>query len=447
MTTETHARSNNVVGDHAIRLADNLNAFSRSDLERLRDTNLQTMVAAARNSPSVNRRWPELDRVSHPSELTRLPILTPQDLAGGSPPGSEEFLMDGGKSGLVIRSSGTSGLNKVLYHSWEFTRQVNRLGARGIHAAAPPLPRRVANCMHPAELGGAFTFVQDVLQLVPALAFPLGNKPSMAHIAELVREHGIDTIVSSPSHGAELVATETAATVPHLRRLLYMGEPVGQARRDAIAAVAPELTVRSFAYSTTETGPIGYQCAHISAAEHHVHEDAVVVEIVDESTGEPVPAGRPGAVVVTPLATTGMALFRYRIGDRGRMDPPGCACGSQTQRLTLLGRIGQTLIVDTWKVSSDQLLERLAALGVLDPADCQFQVLWEFPHYRVRLLLSPRTPTGITTAAVAESLHEAHHIHQVITGPRCVEFTVERRGLEEFAQTERNKVPVLYQRM
>ncbi|MEU9192580.1 phenylacetate--CoA ligase family protein [Streptomyces hundungensis] len=447
MATETHTRPNDVAGDDAIRLADRLSTLSRPDLERLRDDNVRAMVAAALNSPSVHRRWPVLAHVTHPSELARLPMLTSQDLAEGCPPGSDEFLIDGGETGLVIRSSGTSGLDKVLYHSWQFTRQVNRLGARGIHDAASPLPHRVANCMHPAELGGAFTFVQDVLQLIPALAFPLGSKPAMAHIAELVSEHGIDTIVASPSHGAELVTTETARTVPHLRRILYMGEPVGQVRRDAIAAVAPELAVRSFAYSTTETGPIGYQCAHVSATEHHVHEDAVVVEIVDESTGEPVPAGRPGAVLVTPLTTTGMALFRYWIGDRGRLDPPGCACGSPTQRLTLLGRTGQTLIVDTWKVSSDQLMERLAVLGVVDPADCQFQVLWEFPHYRVRLLLSPRTPAGITPAAVAEALHAAHHIHQVITGPRCVEFTVERTGLEKFAQTERNKVPVLYQRM
>jgi phenylacetate-CoA ligase len=431
----------------AIRLAADLGTLSRPELEQLQADNLRAMLVAARDTPAVSRRWPGLDQVAHVADLARLPVLSPQDIETGCPPRSDEFLLGQDRTGLVIRSSGTSGLNKVMYHSWEFTRQVNRLGARGIRANAPDLPERVANCMHPAELGGAFTFVQDVLQLVPALAFPLGSKPAIPQIAELVAEHAIDTVVSSPAHGADLVTSEAERTGPHLRKLLYLGEPVGQARQDAIATAAPGLTVRSFAYSTTETGPIGYQCAHLGAATHHVHEDAVVVEIVDESTGEPVPTGQPGAVLVTALTATGMAMMRYWIGDRGRLDPPGCECGSVTQRLTLLGRTGQTLIVDTWKVSSDQLMERLAGFGVTDPADCQFQVLWEFPRYRVRLLLSQRTPAGLTTDAVAESLHEAHHIHQVISSPRCTEFTVERVGMAAFARTERDKVPVLYQRM
>ncbi|TCO62744.1 phenylacetate--CoA ligase family protein [Actinocrispum wychmicini] len=444
MTTETRSLPNGVAG--SIVLATDLSTLSRPDLERLRDNNLHAMLAAAGASDSVRRRWPALDQVTDVTDLARLPVLAPQDLEAACPPRSAELLFGDGDDdgGLVIRSSGTSGLNKVMYHSWEFTRQVNLLGARGVRAAAPDLPRKVANCMHPAELGGAFTFVHDVLRRIRALAFPLGTKPTIPHVAELVAEHGIDTVVSSPAYGTDLIVREPGR---HLRNLLYLGEPVGPARQELIKAVAPDVTIRSFAYSTTETGPIGYQCPHLEHATHHVHEDAVVVEIVDETTGEPVPEGSPGAVLVTPLSTTGMALFRYWVGDRGRLGPPGCACGSSARLLTLLGRTGQTLVVDTWKVSADQLMERLTGLGVTDPADCQFQVLWDFPHYQVRLLLSPRTPAGLTTAIVAESLHEAHHIHQVIAGPRCAGFTVERVGTEMFARTERDKVPVLYQRM
>ena len=83
-------------------------------------------------------------------------------------------------------------------------------------------------------------------------------------------------------------------------------------------SAVPDLAVRSLAYSTSETGPLGYQCRHQAGAVHHLHEDANVLEVVDEA-GRPVPPGTPGELVVTPLTTSGMALLRYRLGDRGQL--------------------------------------------------------------------------------------------------------------------------------
>ena len=70
--------------------------------------------------------------------------------------------------------------------------------------------------------------------------------------------------------------------------------------------------------------PSGYQCRHQTGAVHHVHEDAIVLEVVDEA-GRPVPPGTPGELVVTPLTTSGMALLRYRLGDRGQLLTGACA--------------------------------------------------------------------------------------------------------------------------
>lgn len=105
-----------------------------------------------------------------------------------------------------------------------------------------------------------------------------------------------------------------------------------------------------------------------------MHEDAVLVEIIDENSGKPVPDGAEGEVVVTALSDTGMALLRYRIGDRGYFNVGPCECGSPARLLTLLGRTAQSLDVDSWTISSDQLMGGLAGPGVTDPADCQPQV-------------------------------------------------------------------------
>jgi phenylacetate-CoA ligase len=111
----------------------------------------------------------------------------------------------------------------------------------------------------------------------------------------------------------------------------------------------------------------------------------------------------------------------------------------------LLGRMPNSMTVDTITFSSDHLLAALATLGVSRPTDCQLQVLWEGHRYRVRLLLSPATPDGFTTGTVRAALRGAHEIHEVIVSPRCLEFEVQRAGIDQFARTQRGKVPVLYQ--
>jgi phenylacetate-coenzyme A ligase PaaK-like adenylate-forming protein len=428
-----------------MRLAEDLDSLSRTEIERLQQQNLTAAVAAARQAPAVHRRWPDLGSVYCVGDLARLPLLSPGELAAGCPPYSDEFLLGRQGSGLVLRSGGTAGKPKVLYHSWAFTEQVEHLGVRGVRAALPVRPQRIANCLFPAELNGAFGFVQELARLLPALVLPLGSRTSIADAAAMIAQHDVDTLISAPAYGTELITSAPRDRLLSLRTFLYIGEPMGEERQRAVAHAAPGLTVRSLSYSTSETGPIGYQCVCLTDTTHHVHEDGVIVEVVDEESGQPVPAGSVGDVVVTPLTDTGMALFRYRIGDRGYFNPGSCTCGSAARRLTLVGRTAQSLTVDGWVISSDQLMSALTDLGVTDPADCQLQVRWDFLAYRVRLLLSPRVPDGITAEAVARSLRGAYQMDQVLTSPRCTAFTVERIDPGGFARTDRGKVPVLYQ--
>ena len=147
-----------------------------------------------------------------------------------------------------------------------------------------------------------------------------------------------------------------------LRNFLFIGESLGAERERMVRSAAPDLAVRSLAYSTSETGPLGYQCRHQTGAVHHLHEDANVVEVIDEA-GRPVPPGTPGELVVTPLTTSGMALFRYRLGDRGQLLTGACGCGSAARSVLLLGRMPNSMTVDTITFSSDHLMAALGTPG------------------------------------------------------------------------------------
>ena len=43
------------------------------------------------------------------------------------------------------------------------------------------------------------------------------------------------------------------------------------------------------------------------------------------------------------------------------------------------------------------------------------------------------------------ALRGAHELHEVIVSPRCLDFEVQRTAIDQFARTQRGKVPVLYQ--
>jgi phenylacetate-CoA ligase len=445
MTTSGRAVSYWFDEASGLRLAESLDALSRDEIESLQRANFLATVEAARSEPAVRERRPELADVAELDDLRLLPLLTPAELADECPPHSTAFLVDDGAGGLVVRSSGTAGRTKMMFHSWQSEWQTNFLGARGVRACLREPARRIANCMTPGELNGAFFFVHGASRYLRALTFPLGSRTPVAEAAATIAEHGIDTLVAAPAYGTELIAETPAEQLRSLRTYMYLGEAVGRARRSAIREAAPDLDVRSFSYSTNETGPIGYQCRHVGANTQHVHEDGVVVEVVDPEKGERVPDGVEGEVVVTKIADAGMILFRYRIGDRGQLGTEPCSCGSAARLLTLAGRTSQSLNVDVWVISSDQLLAGLAALGVDDPADCQLQVHWDVARYGVRLLLSPRTPDGITPEKVVAAVQDKYQLHKVLTNRRCTSFTVERVEPTHFARTSAGKVPVLYE--
>jgi phenylacetate-CoA ligase len=76
-------------------------------------------------------------------------------------------------------------------------------------------------------------------------------------------------------------------------------------------------------YGGRDAGFVAHECP---AGGLHVSIEDIVVEAVGED-GEPVPAGMPGEVVVTHLATHDFPFVRYRTGDIGVLDTRACACG------------------------------------------------------------------------------------------------------------------------
>ena len=107
-------------------------------------------------------------------------------------------------------------------------------------------------------------------------------------------------------------------------------------------------------YGTADLGCIAYECLELGGM--HV-SSRCYVEICDPRTGEPLPMGEIGEVVVTPY-TLSYPLVRFATGDLSRMVDEPCACGRTAPKLAgILGRADDTAKVKGQFVYPSQVAE------------------------------------------------------------------------------------------
>jgi phenylacetate-CoA ligase len=78
----------------------------------------------------------------------------------------------------------------------------------------------------------------------------------------------------------------------------------------------------------------------------HIWEDHFLPEIVDPESGEQLPEGRFGELVLTTLSKEAMPVIRYRTGDLTALFAEPCPCGRTHRRMArVAGRTDDMLIV------------------------------------------------------------------------------------------------------
>ena len=121
----------------------------------------------------------------------------------------------------------------------------------------------------------------------------------------------------------------------HLKKGVFGSERWSKKMREYIRN---ELGVELYdIYGLTEIyGPgIGITCEKEQGI--HYWDDYVYIEIINPETGEPVPDGETGEIVITTLIKEGAPLLRFRTHDLSRIIPEKCSCGRSYPRLDTIG--------------------------------------------------------------------------------------------------------------
>ena len=140
-------------------------------------------------------------------------------------------------------------------------------------------------------------------------------------------------------------------------------------------------------YGGRDAGFIAHQCPEGGM---HITAEDIVVELVD-GEGRPVPAGQPGEIVVTHLATSEFPFIRYRTGDVAMLDDQLCRCG---RGLPMLKEI-QGRTTDFVVATDGTVLHGLALIYILrDMAGVQgFKVIQDdLQHTTVLLVTDTQFP-------------------------------------------------------
>jgi len=146
-------------------------------------------------------------------------------------------------------------------------------------------------------------------------------------------------------------AREVGVDISCLKRALVGGE----AFTPALRSVMVSYQIAAFqTYGTADVGNIAYET---EARDGLVLDEGIILEIVRPGTGDPVPDGEVGEVVVTTL-TADYPLVRFATGDLSSVLPGLSPCGRTNQRISgWLGRADQTTKVKGIFVYPEQVAE------------------------------------------------------------------------------------------
>ncbi|WP_299906283.1 phenylacetate--CoA ligase family protein [uncultured Paracoccus sp.] len=325
---------------------------------------LPAAIARARTAPALARllRDVEPDQVTDRAALARLPVIRKSELSAAqskSPPFGGFTTRVAAEFDHIFQSPGP------IYEPGRREGDWWRLG-RFLHAAGVGRGDIVQNCFgyHLTPAGMMF---DSAARAVDAAVLPAGTGQTEQQVRAAV----------------DIGTSVYAGTPDFLKVILEKADQMGERlaiTRAVVGGGALFPSLRSYyadrgiatlqSYATADLGSIAYET---DAMDGMVVDEGVIVEIVRPGTGDPVPEGEVGEVVVTTL-NPDYPLIRFATGDLSAVLPGISPCGRTNMRIKgWMGRADQTTKIKGMFVRPEQV----AALVARHPEIARARVIAE----------------------------------------------------------------------
>jgi len=284
-------------------------------------------------------------------DIRKLPFTRKQDLREGYPFGF--FAVPMQKVVRIHTTSGTTGKPTVVGYTRRDLDVWADLIARNMTMIGIDKNDIFQNMVNYGMFTGGLGFHYGA-ELIGMTVIPSATGNTRRQI-EMIRDFGVTAIHCTPSYAMHLseVAEEMDEPLESLRTGIFGAEPWSDTMRHTLET---RLGVTAFdSYGMSELfGPgVAFECPERDGL--HIWHDSYLVEIIDPATGENLPDGESGELVVTPLVKEAMPLLRYRTGDITLLMEDGCLCGRGKKIARLTGRSDDMLIIRGINVFPSQI--------------------------------------------------------------------------------------------
>ena len=313
-------------------------------------------------------------------DLAKLPFVTKQDMRDNYPFGL--FAVDRDSLVRIHASSGTTGKPTVVGYTENdlktWTECVSRIACMGGASSHDTAQICFGYGMFTGALG-----LHYGLEKIGAAIVPSSTGNSQKQIMYM-QDFETSLLVATPSYALRLaeVANEMGVDPANdlsVKIALVGSELLTDAMREEMHKVWGRDILITSNYGMSELMGPGVSGECLEHCGMHINEDYFIPEIIDPKTGEVLPAGEQGELVITCIKKEGLPLIRYRTKDITRLFYEKCKCGRTFCRMeNLSGRSDDMLKIRGVNVFPSQIEEVILSVQELGP---HYEIILEREGY------------------------------------------------------------------
>lgn len=343
--------------------------IEKIQLERLKATVKQVWEKVEPYRKKMEEAGVTPDDIKELKDLAKLPFVTKQDMRDNYPFGL--FAVPKEDIVRIHASSGTTGKPTVVGYTKRdlemWTECVSRIACMG--GATPEDVAQI--CFGYGMFTGALGLHYG-LENIGAAMVPSSTGNSEKQIMYM-KDFGTTLLVATPSYALRLAEVANEIGVDPKKDLnvkigLVGSELLTDAMRDEMHKLWGDDMLVTSNYGMSELmGPgVSGECECLDGM--HINEDYFIPEIIDPKTGEVLPPGEKGELVVTCIYKEALPLIRYRTKDITRLIYEPCKCGRTLCRMeNLSGRTDDMLKIRGVNVFPSQIEEVILSVDEIGP--------------------------------------------------------------------------------
>lgn len=329
-------------------------------------------------------------------DLKKLPFTTKQDMRDTYPFGL--FAVDRSELMRIHASSGTTGKPTVVGYTKKDLETWSECVARLAVAGGASKDDVCQICFGYGMFTGALG-LHNGLEHIGACIIPSSTGNTEKQLMYM-KDFGTTLLVATPSYALRIgeVAMQMGLnpqTDLNLNIALVGSELMTEPMRAEMKKTFGEKMKVTQNYGMSELiGPgVSGECEELCGM--HINEDHFLCEIINPETGEVLPAGEKGELVVTCLSKEALPLIRYRTRDITRLMYEPCKCGRTTARMeNLSGRTDDMLKIRGVNVFPSQIEEVLLKTEGIGP---HYEIIVDRKNHSdiltIRVELTPQSMT------------------------------------------------------